>query len=407
MKVKSTDYKVSNPKNIPPPVPLNQEEVLKAEKESGIKAEIQKLKLKVDPKRKDSEQYSIEVATIDNPSTTSYLVWRRAFDRVVEGMALSTGPKLYGMARTLLRGRMERTFEKAAKKFGDETVENFQLVLNELSVEVFPPKAMVKQKRWMRRYMRKPFSTDIRNYSGLIAEMNASFRFFPNASEDDALKEEELVDIIDAGLPKAWTHQMLVQDFDPAEHSLHDLIDFCERLQTAEQIYENSNKSSNKGQKASRDGKSGDNEGGERSAKRGSSNYENNSRKKRRGQDGSRTGKWCTLHEVDSHNTGECKALLDQAKKMKAAWNTAKETRKANFKRGYGGQNESNQISSKSEDRRPSRSRSRGRRYSSSGSERYSDQEEDYHEFRRERSYSRARSVRGRSEERFSRDRYE
>jgi hypothetical protein len=39
---------------------------------------------------------------------------------------------------------------------------------------------------------------------------------YPNGKETNKLNEEdELIDILEVGLPKLWSKQMIVQDFDP------------------------------------------------------------------------------------------------------------------------------------------------------------------------------------------------
>ena len=357
MKVSNQSTKtVANPRRVPPPVPLVSED--KEESKKPASGELQKLKLKVDPSREDSETYTIEVRSIDNPTPSSYITWRKAFDRVRNGLSLTTGQQLYAMARTLLRGRMLRTFNDAATQAGTETVPHFEQVLNSLSDEVFPLRALAKQKRYMRKYVRKPRDIDVRTYVGLLTEMNANLAFFPDASEDDKLKEDEMVEILESSMPSSWHQQMIIQGFDPAEHSLHDLMDFCERLQVSEQLFENAGESSKRGQRANRDGTSGNNTGGERSAKNGKTNRRSNKNNRKRSNENSgTTKKWCDLHEVDTHDTGECKVVMQQVKKMRDVWNTHKQYGEKRTKNPKG----KSEYSSHNVSRKRERSRSRSR----------------------------------------------
>lgn len=53
-----------------------------------------------------------------------------------------------------------------------------------------------------------------------------------------------------------------------------------------------------------------------------------------------RTGKWCELHQTDTHDTGECKVLLEQAKRMRGVWETNKgnpnfRKTKPDFRKGF------------------------------------------------------------------------
>ena len=79
-----------------------------------------------------------------------------------------------------------------------------------------------------------------------VQEMNQDFKCFPDAGEDPSLPEDELADIVEAGCPNVWQRQELIQGFDPTEHSLTELMEFFERLETAEKICGTSNSQQDK-----------------------------------------------------------------------------------------------------------------------------------------------------------------
>ena len=150
------------------------------------------------------------------------------------------------MARTLLRGDALRVFNRAALEAGTETNEHLQQVMNTVTKHVFPRCALVKQKHWMHRQLRKPEDTTVRQYMTAIQEMNQDFKYFPDAGDNPFLPEDELADIVEAGCPNTWQHQELIQGFDAMEHSLTELMEFFECLETAEKIYGNQNSQQNK-----------------------------------------------------------------------------------------------------------------------------------------------------------------
>ena len=83
----------------------------------------------------------------------------------------------------------------------------------------------------------KPGDMSIRQYMTGIQEMNQDFKYFPDAGNNPFLPEYELTDIIEVGCPNTWQHQELVQGIDAMEHSLTELMEFFECLETAEKIY--------------------------------------------------------------------------------------------------------------------------------------------------------------------------
>ena len=42
------------------------------------------------------------------------------------------------------------------------------------------------------------------------------------------LDDDETKDIFFFGIPNSWQKQMILQDFDPLDHTLEELVDFCE-----------------------------------------------------------------------------------------------------------------------------------------------------------------------------------
>jgi hypothetical protein len=53
---------------------------------------------------------------------------------------------------------------------------------------------------------------------------------------DQHLSQDELLDIILYGIPKSWVKEMDRQDFDPfSATTILQVVDFCERLESAEE----------------------------------------------------------------------------------------------------------------------------------------------------------------------------
>ena len=154
---------------------------------------------------------------------------------------------------------------------------------------VCPYKALEKQKRYMRRFMRKPADMLTRNYVNHIIRMNnEEIPCLPPFLPDQGLSEDEIVDIVLYGVPKSWINKMDEHDFDPLAHSLEELISFCERLESAEQL-----------------------DRGAAEHKQPSNGKKSSSKKFKaaRHNSDSGSGKWCHYHETDTHNTADCETL--------------------------------------------------------------------------------------------------
>ena len=118
----------------------------------------------------------------------------------------------------------------------------------------------------------------------------------PFRGSEQAFPEEELKGIIMYGLPNSWKKEMNKFDFDLYRNSVMQLVDFCERLESSE----------------SRDGPAKqDNKKGTSSPGR-KSKYQHDKSSSKNQKEG---GKWCVLHETDTHNTKDCHAI----KKLKAS----------------------------------------------------------------------------------------
>ena len=154
---------------------------------------------------------------------------------------------------------------------------------------VCPYKALEKQKRYMRRFMRKPADMLTRTYVNHIIRMNnEEIPCLPPFNAGQGLSDDEITDIVLYGVPKSWTHKMDEHDFDPLAHSLEELVSFCERLESAEQL-----------------------ERGAAEHKQPSSGKKSSSKKFKssRNNSDSGSGKWCHYHETDTHDTSECETL--------------------------------------------------------------------------------------------------
>lgn len=87
-----------------------------------------------------------------------YLKWRNNVKKGMAGYGATTGPQKYSFTRRLLEGDALAAFELKATELATETAPHYNEVMEALTKHVFPNKALQKQKRYMRRVLRKPLS---------------------------------------------------------------------------------------------------------------------------------------------------------------------------------------------------------------------------------------------------------
>jgi hypothetical protein len=175
----------------------------------------------------------------------------------------------------------------------DEVITGMQDVIRFMT----PVHGLQRVKRYLRRYCRKPADMSVREYWANFARINDEEipLMPPNFNNSQSLEADEVKDILLFALPKSWQSDMNKQNFDPFEGTVQELIEFAERMETAEALdgKKPSNHVSNKGNDKKRSS---------------SSNYKDKS-----GQ------LYCLLHGKGNHGTDECNAMKSQAKKMKTS----------------------------------------------------------------------------------------
>jgi hypothetical protein len=289
-----------------PPIPLDrpQREVF----EDGTYVSF---KLRAVPTDPDSQLYSLSVPFYNAGTPEKWILFRKNLDKVLIGQNITTGPPTYAMTRRILEGASLAKFEDSTLTRGTETLEHFTQVLEDMGAYVFPRRALQMEKRYMRRYMRKPRKLKMREYMARVEELNNDLRYFPTFVPGATLHQDELLDIYEYGIPARWQSRFLLHGFDPLEHTKQEFLEFCERLEATEDILEEQGvrrKTSPKDRYMTKEKSA--------STSRSGTSYPRNSNY-------SQKSRFCRLHGPNpSHDTANCKVILDQADKMKATWKT-------------------------------------------------------------------------------------
>ena len=70
-----------------------------------------------------------------------------------------------------------------------------------------------------------------------VNEMHNFLREFPspNGEAATALPEDEILDLLEFGVPNSWQKQFLMHQFDPQAHMVMEFVEFCERIEATEE----------------------------------------------------------------------------------------------------------------------------------------------------------------------------
>ena len=155
--------------------------------------------------------------------------------------------------------------------------------------------------------MRKPADMSIREYTNRILHINNDELPLlpPFGGPAQKLSDDELTDIITSGIPKSWVREMDKQNFDPVDATITEILNFCERMESAEEGFDLAN-------------------GKPKTHANGNGNRTNKHQKgkgKTDSKSGNGNGKFCLLHGKNStHDTDGCHVMKKTADSLKDSY---------------------------------------------------------------------------------------
>lgn len=306
---KSSSFKIPTPKTVqdiggkrfvPPVIPFERPGETQKRKDQFLT-----FKLRSVPTEEGSTTYDLSIPFFDQGSPEELLIFLNLLGKVFVGQNVTTGPQKYAITRRLLTGDALSAFNSAAATAGNETLDHFKMATRGLISHVFPVRALQLQKQYMRRYLRKPLETKIRNFMSRLVEINSYLTEFPPYAPNQSLPMDEVLEIATFAVPAKWQKAMNMHGFDATLHSPSEFVEFCERLEFSET-------GDNHHSKAQRNSGT-DLKGGK---KAGISQAKSSARGTKRSKD----DKFCILHNTYGHSLDECKVMQDQAKRMRASF---------------------------------------------------------------------------------------
>jgi hypothetical protein len=313
--------------------------------------------MKLEPGKKDSATYEVEVKLFSSGTPEEWLEFLDVWEKVKNGQQLTTDTAQATVFANMLQGEALRVFEvRKTQVTLDATTRNFDALVQEVTRYFFPEQALVDQKRFLCHYNRKNASTPVCEYVSRLQDINQKLNQFPPFGANQAMSEDDLIEILEFSMPHAWNVEMRERGFTPHTKTLQEVVEFYERSEILEKLrgvnfVPNSTKRDNQ----QNHGKSEPGKvrtDSDKSSKKGS---KWNASKSKTSSD----TKYCPLHNTNGHNLGKCKVMQEQAKKMRANWETKrpKSDQKRSAEKAVSSKGESNNIESETKPKNTKRKR--------------------------------------------------
>ena len=255
-----------------------------------------------------SATYNISVCRFNEGSVHQWIVFRQNLEEIWTQNAVTSPSDRLASVRGILRGESLNTFNTSIEESRNSIDEDGVATAVVLSVEgvfagiqsvaetVFPYKALVNQKLWMRKVLKKPKELSFRKTVSAVGRLNNSLPLFPKGSVADKFSAAEILEILEWSIPGGWRQKFDSQGYTPSEHGKARLLTECEIIERSEP-------------KPTKPVVTKQSTGKEKSPKKAYvSNGSTKSTKK--------GGFYCTEHgENPTHNTSSCYVLAARAKK--------------------------------------------------------------------------------------------
>lgn len=152
----------------PPPIHLNRPKPAELKKGHYVTA-----RLRTVSTNKNSQIYNLNIPIFRTCTPESFLEFQWDLTEAIIGQNITAGARKYAMACRLLQGDALAVFNVHARQLGAETNAHYDAVMQALCKHSFPQQALRVQKRYMRRYMRKPREMTTREYIARVNKINS------------------------------------------------------------------------------------------------------------------------------------------------------------------------------------------------------------------------------------------
>ena len=228
---------VAHERRVPMEPPIALERPVKKELEKG---DYLTYKLRNDPADPQSPGYELTIPYFRDGTPEQFLRFRKNLNKVFAGQNVTDGPGMFTIGRRLMDGDALSHFENfVTAEALTQTVNNFTRAMEAVGKHVFPAQAAKLQKRYLRRFVRKPIGMSSRMFVARVQELNNYLPFFPSQVPGEPisrLDDDEIIDLMEFGVPRSWQKKMEEHNFDSTNTTIGEFLAFCERMERIEQM---------------------------------------------------------------------------------------------------------------------------------------------------------------------------
>ena len=322
---KPTTWYLNHFNVVPPPIRFKWATWSKDAEDGAVTS----FKLCCNPSNTDSLQYELKVRSFSTGSVEQYILWKKDLEKLIIGQSLELASDKFTMTRKVLEGNALAVFNQHAHAAVEETEANYETCMEGLAKHVFPKNALLHQKAWLchsKDVMKKP-DVKVRTWISRLSKINIMLKEFPpNFSDEQMLDNNEFIEILEFSIPDTWWAKMVDQNFISANHTLTEVIKFCEKEEITKMMLSgriprkdpSQFQLANKGT-LHKSGTNTTNKKASQSSKK-TGNAKIISFANSNGTDG------CMVHiHATDHTTQECRVLKKQVDKMKQSWSDNKD----------------------------------------------------------------------------------
>lgn len=310
---------VAQERRVPMEPPIALERPVKKELEKG---DYLTYKLRNDPADPQSPAYELTIPYFRDGTPEQFLRFRKNLLKVFAGQNVTDGPGMFTIGRRLMDGDALSHFENfVTAEALTQTVNNFNRAMEAVAKHVFPAQAAKLQKRYMRRFVRKPLGMTSRMFVARVQEINNYLPYFPSQAPGEPIQkldDDEIIDLMEFGVPRSWQKKMEEHNFDSTNTTIGEFLSFCERMERIEIM---DHKAAGKPEQGVRASKNDFN----RKRKAGSGDVVRKPREERQ--------YYCLYHGTNhTHATDDCYLVKKEIQQMKSKPPTMDVPRKKDFK---------------------------------------------------------------------------
>ena len=253
-------------------------------------------------------KYVIKVPIYDSGHPEEWIIFTELVNKCLVGQNITTGPQMYQLVQRVLQGDAKAQFDTQAAAHGSQTAANFKAIMATMTVHVFPRYALQDQKRYMRRYLKKPLSMKVRSFTTRLTQLNNYLSSFPPDSPGqlvEKLPDQEVKEILFYAMPETWQNRMTEQGYNYLDVSVtvQNMADFFESRSENLEVKTGIKKAKRNKTKSSK--------------KRKAVQFEEESDEESSEDERPKRNKYCMFHGRCGHTTDQCTALKELVKNNK------------------------------------------------------------------------------------------